>query len=156
MNEDVRILKKETLLDGFCHIERFTMQHKTFANGWTAIYTRDFMIKPLVAGALPYDPKHDNVVLIEQFRVGALGQVNSPWLIEIVAGIMDKKESSLEELIHREMREEVGLKIQQLLPICDYLVTPGCSTEKVKLFCAKVDSTEAPQFCGLAEENEDT
>jgi len=64
-------------------------------------------------------------------------------------------EENYEELIQREMREEACLNIEGLLPIYDYLATPGCSTEKVKLFCAKVDSTKAPEFCGLAVEHED-
>lgn len=153
---DVKILKKELLHEGFCHIERYTLRQRKFSGEWTPEYTREFMLKPRVAAAIPYDPVRDQVVLIEQFRVGALELSNSPWLIEIVAGIMEKSdESSLEELIRREMREEACLEIEALLPICDYLVSPGCSTEKVKLFCAKVDATDVPEFCGLAVEHED-
>lgn len=153
--QNVKILDKTLIHDGFCHIERYTMQHLKFSGEWTEPYTREFMIKPPVAAAIPYDPKLDKVVMVEQFRIGALGQINPPWLIEVVAGIMDQNEASLEQLIHREMREEACLAIEALWEICDYLVTPGCSTEKVKLFCAKVDSTKAPEFCGLAEEQED-
>lgn len=154
--KDVEI-KKDTLIhDGFCRIRRYEMRHRCFSGKWTQSYTRELMIKPRVAAALPYDPRKDQVVLIEQFRVGALGQNETPWLIEIVAGIMDKTHAeSYEELIKREMYEESGLEIEALLPVCDYLVTPGCSTEKVKLFCAIVDSAKAPKFCGLIEENED-
>lgn len=154
--DGVKILSKEILLQGFCHIERSTMQHRTFAGDWTPIYTRDFMIKPPVAAALPYDPVLDQIVLIEQFRVGALGQIATPWMIEIVAGIMDQDYAeSLEDLIHREMLEEACLEIKTLIPIYEYLVSPGCSTEKVKLFCALVDSSKVPKYCGLAEEHED-
>lgn len=151
---DVKINNKEILLDSFCHIERYYMQHKFFDGTWSREYTREIMLKPEVAAALAYDPKRNVVVLIEQFRVGALYRNPNPWLIEIVAGIMDKVESH-EELVRREMLEEAGLEIEKLIPICDYLVTPGCSTEKVKLFCAHVDSTKAQQFCGLKEEYED-
>jgi len=151
---DVKINNKELLLNSFCRIECYHMQHKFFDGTWSQEYTRDLMIKPAVAAAIAYDPKKDAVVLIEQFRVGALYRNPSPWLIEVVAGIMDKTESH-EELIRREMLEEAGLEIEKLIPIYDYLVTPGCSTEKVKLFCAYVDSTKAQQFCGLKEEHED-
>ena len=154
--EDVKIKHKTLVYDGFCHLERYEMQHRLFSGEWTPVYTRELMIKPSVAAALPYDPRCDKVVLIEQFRVGALGKNPTPWLIEIVAGIMDRASAeNYEELIRREMLEEAGLDIETLLPICDYLVTPGCSTEKVKLFCAKVDSTKAPKFCGLVSEHED-
>ena len=153
---DVKIIEKKSVHNGFCHIEHYTMQHRTFGGKWTSVYDRELMIKPKVAAALPYDPQHDKVLLIEQFRVGALGQVQNPWLIEIVAGIMDQEhEESYEDLIRRETQEEACLTIEKLLPVYDFLVTPGCSTEKVKLFCAKVDSTKAPNFCGLADECED-
>lgn len=157
MNDaDVKIKNKILVHDGFCHLERYEMQHRRFNGEWTPIYTRELLIKPSVAAALPYDPRCNKIVLIEQFRVGALGKNTTPWLIEIVAGIMDQAhEKKHEELIRREMREEACLEIEALLPICDYLVTPGCSTEKVKLFCAKVDSTKAPEFCGLVSEHED-
>jgi len=155
-NDDVKIIKRELLHNGFCHLERHTLQNKRFDGAWTSPYTRELIIKPRVAAALPYDPILDKVVLIEQFRVGAYGQNDTPWLLEVVAGIMDKEnETSLEDLIYREMREEACLDIQSLLVICDYLATPGCSTEKVKLFCAKVDATDVPEFCGLAAEQED-
>ena len=156
IEEDVKIKHKNLVHDGFCHLERYEMQHRLFNGGWTPVYTRELMIKPSVVAALPYDPLCNKVVLIEQFRVGALGKNSTPWLIEIVAGIMDRAfTENYEELIRREMLEEAGLDIEALLPICDYLVTPGCSTEKVKLFCAKVDSSKAPKFCGLASEHED-
>ena len=151
---DVKINNKELLLDGFCHVERYHMQHKFFDGTWSQEYTRDVIIKPKIAAAIAYDPKKEAVVLIEQFRVGALNNSPNPWLIEVVAGIMDKVENH-EKLIRREMREEAGLEIEKLIPIYDYLVTPGCSTEKVRLFCAHVDSTKAEQFCGLREEHED-
>jgi ADP-ribose pyrophosphatase len=52
-------------------------------------------------------PQRDEVVLIEQFRVGAWAGVN-PWLIELVAGLIDKDEEP-EEVAHREAEEEAGL-----------------------------------------------
>ena len=153
---DVKIAKREILHQGFCHLERYTMQHRRFDGAWMPLYERELILKPRVAAALPYDSRTDQVVLIEQFRVGALEYNESAWLMEVVAGIMDKEhENSLEDLIYREMLEETCLQIEKLLPIYDYLVTPGCSTEKVKLFCAKVDATKASEYCGLAEEHED-
>lgn len=155
-NKNIKINHKTLLHDGFCRIERYDMQHRLFSGELTQNYTRELMIKPNVAAALPYDPIRNKVVLIEQFRVGALGGNINPWLLEIVAGIMDKDYTeSHEELIKREMLEEAGLDIEKLFQIFDYLTTPGCSNEKIKLFCAKVDSTKAPKFGGIASECED-
>lgn len=153
---DVKILKEETMYSGFCKIVRYTLQSKLFACGWTKPYTREVLQRYKVAAALPYDSILDKVVLIEQFRIGAMQGNNSPWLFEVVAGIMDKeKDETHEELIHREMQEEAGLEVLDLIPIYDYFVSPGASYEDLKLFCAKVDSTKAPKFSGIADEHED-
>lgn len=153
---DVKILKEESMYEGFCKVKRYTLQNKLFAGDWTKPYTRELLLRFKVAAALPYDPVLDKVVLIEQFRVGALLGNISPWLFEVVAGIMDKeKDESHEKLIQREMQEEAGLEILDLIPIYDYFVSPGASYEDLKLFCAKVDSTKAPEFCGVSDEHED-
>lgn len=154
--QDIKILRKTVMHKGFCHIDCYEMQQRCFDGGWTPVYTREFIAKPRAVAALPYDPKLDRVILIEQFRVGALARSVTPWLIEIVAGIMDHdQEESSEEVIRREIHEEIGLEAEALIQLYDYFTTPGCSTEKIKLFCAKVDSTKAPQFSGLKQEHED-
>jgi ADP-ribose pyrophosphatase len=144
--KDIEVIRKELIHDGFCRIERYDLKQHCFDGSWTEEYSREFIAKPRAVGALPYDPVFDKVVLIEQFRIGALGS-SSPWLIELVAGIMDKEHpESDEDLICREIKEETGLGAQALLPVYEYFSTPGCSTEKVKLFCAKVDSTKTPMM----------
>ncbi len=155
--KNVNIKSRTFLHRGFCPLEFLHLAHQRFDGSWTPEYTREVVVKNCAVGALPYDPKHQQVVLIEQFRPGALGQKNStPWSIEIVAGIMDQvHEESNENIIRREMHEEACLEIEALIPIYNYFSSPGYSTEKLKLFCAKVDSTKAPEFCGLREENED-
>lgn len=151
---DVDILEGNTLFRGFYAIEKYRLRHRRFAGDWSTPFERELIVRYRVAAALPYDPVLDQVVLIEQFRIGALADESSPWLLEMVAGIMTRPES-LESLIEHEMQEEAGLSIQALLPICDYWVSPGGSSEKVALFCAKVDARKAGGVHGLADENED-
>lgn len=154
---DVRILNIATCYQGFCCVERYTLQTRNFDGTWSAPYTREIVTRRQAAAALPYDPILNKVVLIEQFRAGALEFFpDAAWLLEVVAGLKDKAhDESFEELIKREMQEEANLEILALLPIYDYLVSPGVLTERVKLYCAKVDATKAPRFSGLAYENED-
>ena len=154
--QDVEILNEERLYQGFCNVKRYTVKNRLFAGGWTEPYQREIVVRRAVAGALPYDPIRDQVVLIEQFRAGALHQERSPWLLEVVAGIMDREHpESHEELVKREVKEEVGLDVLGLMLIHDYLVSPGGTSESFRLFCAKVDATKAPAFCGIAFEQED-
>ena len=110
---------------------------------------------------LPYDPKRDEVVLIEQFRPGAYAALASewfddrasPWLVECVAGIIEKGESP-EDVARREMVEETGLEITDIQPIHHYLVSPGGSSESVFSFCGRVDASNAEGIYGITEEHE--
>jgi ADP-ribose pyrophosphatase len=151
----VKILKKESLYSGYAKLERYTLQTELFSGSLSPTYTRElFQRKPAVA-VLPYDPVLDKVVLIEQFRVGALSEKN-PWLLEIVAGVKDDdQDESLESLLKRELAEEAGLEALAITPICNYFSSPGAYSEKVFLYCAKVDASKAPKFAGLKKENED-
>lgn len=151
---DVKVLSVETVYKGFYSVEKHLLRHRLFAGGWSAPFYRELIIRYRVAAALPYDPTLDKVVLIEQFRVGALENETSPWLLEMVAGILTSNES-LKELAKRETKEEAGLETQELIPICDYWVSPGGANERVALFCAKVDASNAGGIHGLADENED-
>ncbi len=153
--DDFIIEKKTHLHRGFCPVDRYELKYKHFDGSFGEVQSREFIQKPLAIGILPYDTKLHQIVLIEQFRIGAILQHPAPWLIEIVAGIMDKDDESPEELIRREMQEEAGLAVVSILPIYNYFTSPGYSTEKIELFCAKVDSTKAPKFSGLKSEGED-
>ena len=58
--------------------------------------TREVFERGHAVAVLPFDPARRQVVLIEQFRVGALGVVDDPWLLEPVAGIIESGESAPE------------------------------------------------------------
>jgi ADP-ribose pyrophosphatase len=103
---------------------------------------------------LPFDPMRDQVVLIEQFRIGALGVVADPWLVEPVAGIIEPGEPAL-EVARREALEEAGLELLDLVPACSYFASPGGSTETCQVFIGRVDAAKAGGIFGLAHEGED-
>ncbi len=153
--EDVDILASETAYQGYFRLEKYRLKHRVFKGGWGAAIDRELFERGYAVGALPYDPKSDQVVLIEQFRLGALKDQRSPWLLECVAGVVDKAHESIEDTIHREADEEAGLDISALWPIYDYWVSPGGTSERIHLFCAKVDASQASGIHGLNEEGED-
>jgi len=93
-------------------------------------------------------------VLIEQFRVGTMDKAANPWLVELVAGLIDKDEQP-EEVAHREAQEEAGLVFAALWPMTKYFPSPGGSDEFVHLFLGRCDSTGAGGLHGLEEEAED-
>ena len=154
MTDGVELLDKSERYSGFFRINCYRLRHRLFAGGWSGAIEREVFERGHAVGVLPYDPVADSLVLIEQFRIGALVAGMSPWLIEVVAGIIEEGEAP-EEVARRETREEAGLEIQALMPMCRYLVSPGGSSESVRLYCGRVDSRGAGGIHGLAEEHED-
>jgi ADP-ribose pyrophosphatase len=143
-----------TVYQGFFNMFRLKVRHTLFRGGWSGELTRELFHRGTCVGVIPYDPVNDTVVLIEQFRVGAIKYKADPWLLEIVAGAVEEGESP-QEVARREALEEAGCEIKHLIYIHEYFTTPGGSSEKITLFCGIVDSTNLGGFHGLAEEAED-
>lgn len=150
----VEILEKTTPFKGYFQVDRYRLRHRKFDGGWTEEMTREIFERGHAAAVLLYDPGRDRVVLIEQFRPGAYAAGMEPWLVEIVAGIIEPGETP-EAVARREAEEEAGCSLGELLPIGRYLVTPGGSSESVTLFCGRVDSRGAGGIHGLDHEHED-
>lgn len=153
-SHDVEITKQENCFTGFFQVDRYSLKHRLFAGGWSDELHREVFVRTKAVAVLPVDLRNQKVVLVEQFRVGALAANQSPWLLEIVAGILEEGEQP-EELAHRETMEEAGLRIDRLLPICEYFPSPGGSSEQLEIFCGVVDTSEAGGLYGLPHEGED-
>jgi ADP-ribose pyrophosphatase len=115
---------------------------------------REVLERGQVAAVLLVDPDNDAVVLIEQFRPGPYAAGDEPWMIEIVAGVIEGTESAAQMSV-REAREEANCEISDLFPVMRFFTSPGSSTESITLFCARVDSTHAGGIHGLEDEGED-
>lgn len=148
------IIEKQTCFQGFFRLERYRLKHTLFAGGWTGEVVRELFERGCAVAVLLYDPVNDAVVLTEQFRIGAISAPGGPWLLELVAGMIEAGEQQ-EAVAHRETFEETGCKLLDLEPICEYLVSPGGTSERITLFCGRVDATLAGGIHGLAEEHED-
>ncbi|MFW6062367.1 MAG: NUDIX domain-containing protein, partial [Planctomycetota bacterium] len=125
-----------------------------FDGGMSPVLTRELFERGHSAGVLLYDPRRDAVVLTEQFRVGALDNRLGPWLMEIVAGIVEPGESG-EQVVRREAEEEADATVRDLIPVYDYLVSPGGTSERVALYVGRVDAEGLGGVHGAAEEDED-
>ncbi len=140
MNYDYQILTSDTLSDGFLTLHRYRLRHSLFAGGWSKELERERVDGYRAASVLPYDPVKDQVVLIEQFRIGAVDGEETPWVLEVVGGILEG-EHTPEQVAHKETREEAGCEITELVSICEYMPSPGTTSERVHLFCGRVDAT---------------
>jgi ADP-ribose pyrophosphatase len=151
---DVEQLSSETVFQGFFTFSKNRFRHRRFDGQWTAAFERELLIKPDGVAAVLYDPKHDLIGLVEQFRAGAMGSESGPWCVEVVAGMIEPAEP-ISEVINREIVEEAGINTVQLIPITTYYSTPGATTERIHLFCALTDLSAGGGVHGLEEENED-
>jgi ADP-ribose pyrophosphatase len=152
--DDVDILDTETVWKGFFRMDRLRLRHRLFGGGWGQPITREVFERGHAAALLPYDPVRDEVVLIEQFRAGALTAGAEPWLVEIVAGIIEDGETA-EDVVRRETVEEAGCEVTDIVPIMDVFTTPGGSSERIAIFCGRVDAQGIGGVHGLADEGED-
>lgn len=151
---DLEIIDKSTVFQGFFRIERWQLKHKLFAGGWSQPMIREVFERGQAVVVLPYNAQTDEVVLVEQFRVGAVGQGRSPWLLEAIAGMIDPGQSA-EATAIREAEEEAGLTLTELWPMLSYFSSPGGSTEKISLFLGRLTVPVQSGLFGLDSEHED-
>lgn len=151
---DVQTLACEPLYKGFFKCNKFTIKHKLFNGEWSKPLQREFFERGKAAALLAYDKKKDCVILVEQFRFGAMNSQRSPWLFELIAGMIDEGQSA-EDTVKREAVEEAGLIVNECQFMLSFFVSPGGTTETVDLFITNVDSTGIGGIYGLADEGED-
>lgn len=152
-SQDVEIISKESVFEGFFKMVKYRFKHKLFAGGWSDVVEREMFERGHAAAMLPYDPKTDQVVIIEQIRIGAL-EHEHPWQLEIVAGMIDRDESA-EEVIRREAEEEAGITLGRVASVTSYYPSSGGCSEKLDVFVGEVDASKAHGIHGLDYEDED-
>jgi ADP-ribose pyrophosphatase len=148
------IINKQKLYSGFYKLTAIQLQHELFAGGQSNILRRELIDRGQAVAVLPYDPVSDEIVLIEQFRIGAGEAKSSPWVIEVIAGYKESGESA-EEVVHREAYEEAGCRVTDLLPMFKYYSSPGGSNEQIQIFLGRTQSSHINGIHGLDEEGED-
>ncbi len=155
MKKDIKLLNKEVMHDGFFNLNRYQLQHTLFAGGWSDVVSRELFERGDAVAVLLYDPNADKVVIIEQFRIGAaVSQPDRAWMLEIVAGIIEKGETP-EAVVHREAQEEAGCTIQTLEFISRFYVSPGGTSERIALYYGQIDAHNIGGVHGLVAEHED-
>lgn len=151
---DVEIIARETLYSGFFSMELYRFRHRLFNGEMSGEIKREIFERGHAAVLLPFDPVRDEVVLVEQVRIAAYDTSETPWLLEMVAGMIEEGES-VEDVARREALEEAGLAIGRTKPVLSYLASPGGTTERSSIMVGEVDARTAKGIHGLADENED-
>ncbi|MFM1892520.1 MAG: hypothetical protein RLZ44_1597 [Pseudomonadota bacterium] len=154
MKKVTELIESKNLYSGFLKLDGYRLRHASYRGGWCPEIRRERLEGLSAVSVLPYDPRRDAVVLIEQFRVGAMEAGDGAWLLETIGGYRAPGEAP-EEVARREALEEANCTLLELLPICEFYVSPGVSSERIALYCARVDATGLGGVHGLAHEGEE-
>lgn len=153
---DVTVHDRAEGYRGFFELAEFRYDHRRFDGTRSPTVTREAFLAFDAALVLPYDPQTDQVLLIEQLRLGPLWRKDpNPWVFEPIAGLVDAGEDP-KDTARREAAEEAGLTLGPLVPIAKVYASPGYSTEYFHCFLAITDlSSFVPSTNGLVSEHED-
>lgn len=151
--QDCKILSTETLFSGFIQVEKMTISHRLFQQEKQIEIQRELIQRPHAAGALLYNDQQRRFALIEQFRVGAIRDPESPWQLEVVAGVLDGDESP-ECCIRRECKEESGCEVQHLTHLFSFYPSAGACSELFDLYAAECELPAYGQVFGVSDEGE--
>ena len=154
MKFNYTILDTQAVYSGFLKLNRYRLRHELYLGGESEPLVRERLEGLRAASVLLYDPRLDQVVLVEQFRIGAVGQEQSPWVLETVGGFVPDDEAD-EAVARREALEEANCVIGRIERICEFMVSPGISVDRIVLFCGEVESAKAAGVHGLDHEGED-
>lgn len=150
--DGVEIVERKPVHDGYTRVCEYRLRHRLYDGGWSNEIKRELVERGNAVAVLPYDPRRDEVVLVEQFRIGAYAAGLPPWQREIVAGVVEDAESE-DGVARRETREECGCEVRKLHLVSRVLSSSGILSEIVTIYCGIVDASEAGTACGLADED---
>lgn len=155
-HKDFEIISEDVKYNGHFKVLDQKLKFRMFSGGWSQIIKRERVIQREAVVVLLYHPEEDAVLLVEQFRTGTMGHddLNSSWLLEPVAGLIEVGDS-VEETAKREVEEEAGCVVLDLIPMCQYLASPGMSNERVHVLCGRINSYNLNSIHGLLSESED-
>ena len=155
-NADLEILASNETKGHFFKMTQYQGRYRRYDGDMSDVIERE-VFTPLydAAGVLLYDPVQKKIAITEQCRLGLHADPDSPWVLEIVMGMMDNANESALEAAVREAKEEAGATVQRMEPIYNYYPSPGVSSERVHIFCGEVDIDTLGGVHGLADENED-
>lgn len=153
---EVNLQAVEQSFAGFFAVETLTLCHRRFDETMSPPLRREVFVAADAVTVLPYDPRRDRVLVIEQLRMGPLGRGDPlPWQIEAIAGRIDPGETP-EDCARREAIEEAGLVLGHLEKVAEYYPSPGALAEYLYSYVALCDlPDDVAGLFGAEEEAED-
>jgi ADP-ribose pyrophosphatase len=133
-------MKSMIVYNGFLKIHKLSLD----------IGDREVCVRPDAVALLLYD--NMNVLLTKQQRVGGLWN-NDGELLEVPAGMVDPGEAP-EDAVKREILEEIGVNITNMMYHNYFYPSSGGSSERIHLFSAKVSDLSKFEFTPQNDDHE--
>jgi len=151
-----KIIYCKTEFKGWHKLETITVQHRSLEKDvMLDPITREVYLSGTVVSALLYIAKKDQILLNQQFRIGAfVNNEDDPYLYECPAGALDDDNEDFETAVRREVKEETNCIISDIEFIGKVYPSPGGSDEVFMLYCGCVDEAKEG-FHGIREEGEE-
>ncbi|MCP4402118.1 MAG: NUDIX domain-containing protein [bacterium] len=155
MQVETRNIQEAYNYNNFFKLLEVRFCHEKFDGKMSSEMTRVVFERGNAAAVLLYDADDESVLLTKQFRYPALMHGGPGWLIEVVAGVLDKGRDAV-AVSHSELIEEIGYQVSELHFLCRCYLSPGASTEQIHIYLAYLQQAERiGEGGGLEAENED-
>lgn len=152
----VELVERRQPYTKFFTVEELAIRHRQFDGTLSGVQERAVFRVADAVTVLPYDPRRDRILLVEQIRLGAFAHGDAhPWLLEPVAGMIDAGETP-EAAARRETVEEAGLTLGELHHVGRYYPSPGGIAQVMISYVGIADlPDEVTGLGGHAGEGED-
>lgn len=154
-HDDIEILEQKWLYRGFVQVELSLLRHRLFKDQkFGPVLKREMVHRREAVGVFVHDPQLKKFLLIEQFRLGAISAKDTPWQLEIIAGLVDDGEDAT-SCLKREALEEAGCALKDVQFLHQYYPSTGASDELFSLYTATADLSQSGGVFGEESEGED-
>ena len=150
----VEVINRRRLLDDFFKVDEVRLRFERYDGSMSEEVRRLNFERGDSVAALLVDAKARTVYLVEQFMYPTLAKAGG-WLDTVAAGMIEEGETP-EEAVRREILEETGFAAERIEPIATFFVSPGGSSERIFMFCARISAgARVAAGGGVASEHED-
>ena len=150
----VRVLhKREVFSSKVLRIEEATLQQDKPDGSLSDQITRLVMHRGDSVAVLMHVEDTDDLLFVEQFRYPTY-EHGLGWLLEIPAGVVDEGEEP-EAAARREVEEETGYRVSDLIFVSTIYPSPGASSERISIYYARVSPADLVSEGGGVDEGED-
>jgi 8-oxo-dGTP pyrophosphatase MutT (NUDIX family) len=94
-------------------------------------FVRHVVRHPGAVMVVPVEADREHVLLVRQYRAAVDRE-----LLEVPAGKRDEPGEAPEATARRELEEEIGVRADQLIELCECFMSPGFTDEYAHMYCA--------------------